>query len=84
MKLNWIIPPNSNVNFDQHRLRLEYQLRPKLVQFLLKELDEECCVDFSCFVFDVYLDTGKVVIAKETPELYAAKISNGFKTNFLT
>ena len=82
MKFNWIAPSNSNVNFDQHKLRLEYQLRPKLVQFLLKELEEECCVDFSCFVFDVYLATGKVAIAQETPEVFTAKISKGFKTYF--
>ncbi len=82
MYFNWIQSPEASVDFHQARQEMEYAIRPKIVRILLATFEDECCVDFSCFYFDVDLDLRVVRIAKDTPEAYRKKIKKAFKAEF--
>ncbi len=55
---------------------MEYRIRPKLFRYLLEHFDQECSGDFSSFSFNVYVASGKIEVAKETPVKYR---ENSFK-----
>ncbi len=55
---------------------LEYNLRPRIMRFLLSRLDVDA--DFSTFHFDVNVDKKWVTISDKTPKAYILKISPDF------
>ncbi|MEN1785565.1 MAG: hypothetical protein AAGF77_10535, partial [Bacteroidota bacterium] len=56
--------------FAKRCIDLEYTLRPKIIKFLMERFEQECCGDFSCFYFDVEVNTGIIKMASKTPLHY--------------
>ncbi|MEK6154604.1 hypothetical protein WIW50_15145 [Flavobacteriaceae bacterium 3-367] len=78
MKFNWI---GSNATKDEIKrfcIDLEYELRSKITYFLMLRLENECDGDFSCFHFDVNVDSMQVTISDKTPKEYTRKIQSDF------
>ncbi|NAS11057.1 hypothetical protein [Poritiphilus flavus] len=78
MKFNWISTAEADDTLKKRCIELEYQLRPKITRFLMARLEQECCGDFSCFYFDVNLETRQISIANKTPVRYTRRIAFDF------
>ncbi|GMN07477.1 hypothetical protein MTsPCn5_28660 [Croceitalea sp. MTPC5] len=78
MKFNWIFKNQTEQDFSKRCIELEYTLRPKITKFLLKQMDSELDGDFSCFHFDVDMNSNWVWISKKTPQQYLLKIRKAF------
>ncbi len=78
MKFNWISNAEADDTLKKFCIDLEYQLRPKITRFLMERLEPECCGDFSCFYFDVNLETRQISIANKTPVKYTRRIALDF------
>jgi len=79
VKFNWIID-QARGNVTKMCVDLEYELRPKIVRFLMARLEQECSGDFSNFYFDVNIKTREIRISNKTPESLAAKIRLEFES----
>ncbi|MGB5819824.1 MAG: hypothetical protein WBG90_10095 [Saonia sp.] len=79
MKFNWIGADALKDDIKKFCIDLEYELRPKITHFLMSRLENECGGDFSCFHFDVNMDTRQVTISDKTPKEYIQKIQSDFE-----
>ncbi|MEL6917617.1 MAG: hypothetical protein AAFO99_07780 [Bacteroidota bacterium] len=79
MKFNWIGTESVKDDIKKFCIDLEYELRPKITRFLMLRLENECCGDFSCFHFDVNMDTMQITISEKTPKEYIQKIQSDFE-----
>ena len=82
MKFNWIFSKDADPNQTKRCIDLEYQLRPRITRFLLERFENECCGDFSCFHFDIFVETEKVTMGKNTPEEYIRLYGGEFERYF--
>ncbi len=78
MKFNWIFSKAIDSGQKKRCIDLEYQLRPKITRYLLDKFEIECCGDFSCFYFDVDMNTERVWVNSKTPEEFAHKLGADF------
>ena len=78
MKFNWIVGNTADEQLQRFCIDLEYQLRPRIVKFLIEKFDHDCCSDFSCFHFDVDLQRNLITLANSTPEQYRREIESDF------
>ena len=76
MHFHWIFDE------DQVDLRelidLEYQLRSRITRYIMDTLDFDCCIDFSCFHFEVDMVRREIRISEKTPEEYSRLLRMGF------
>lgn len=84
MKFNWIFTKEADNRQRKRCIDLEYQLRPRIIKFLLEQFDnEDCCDDsFSCFHFDVYVETEMVYMGEDTPDNYLSTMADQFDLLF--
>lgn len=82
MKFNWIFSKDADQDQKKRCIDLEYQLRPRITRFLLEHFENEYGGDFSCFHFDVFVDTEKVTMGNNTPEKYLRLYSGEFDRIF--
>ncbi len=82
MKFNWISTREANDTLKRLCIDLEYQLRPKITRFLMSRLEPECCGDFSCFYFDVDLESGNITLSDQTPPEFLRLIGTDFDLEF--
>ncbi|VXB83650.1 hypothetical protein [Maribacter litoralis] len=71
MNFNWILGDNDDKSFHKLCIDIEYELRPKIVKFLIA--NNECiegCTDFSCFHFDVDFQSRSISVSQLTPAKY--------------
>lgn len=78
MKFNWNSVDEVDERVKKFCIDLEYKLRPRITYFLMKRLEKECRGDFSCFYFDVDLESLYVSIARPTPIKYKRRIALDF------
>ncbi|KJD35074.1 hypothetical protein PW52_12010 [Tamlana sedimentorum] len=68
MKINW----NSTSSFSDEvlstKLKMEYEFRKRVMKFIIENNIPECCEDYSCVVFDFFVDENCFKISKETHE----------------
>lgn len=67
MHFNWIYTNPTDQGQKARSIELEYELRPKIIRYLMERFDNECDGDFSCFHFDVDMLTSMVSISPKTP-----------------
>lgn len=85
MKFNWIFPQQTATNIQKKRcIDLEYQLRPRIVKFLLEQFDddEHGVENFAAFHFDVHIETEEVFMTQDTPENYFNALADRFNLLF--
>lgn len=84
VKFNWIFSRKATVRQLERCVDLEYQLRPKIMRFLLEHFgNDECSEDnFSCFHFDVYVETELVYMNQNTPDEFLTVAENKFDLFF--
>jgi hypothetical protein len=78
MRFNWKSVNEIDDKVKKFCIDLEYKLRPKITNFLMTHLEQECGGDFSCFHFDVDLEDVSVTIARPTPLEYKRRIASEF------
>jgi len=83
VKFNWIIDQTRG-NINKLCVDLEYELRPKIIRFLMAHVEQECHGDFSSFHFDVNVKNRQITISDKTPEYLAAKIRSAFELQINT
>jgi len=64
---NWIYTNPTDQSQKARYIELEYELRPKIIRYLMERFESECDGDFSCFHFDVDMLTNMVSISPKTP-----------------
>lgn len=82
MKFNWIFTKEADHRQKARCIDLEYQLRPRIIQFLLEQFGQDDQYDdsFSKFHFDVYVDSELVFIGQETPDEFVSQLGNAFES----
>ena len=78
MHFNWLTNLPKDQRFNRLSIELEYVLRPQLTRYLMRKFEQECCGDFSCFYFEVDVNTQWVRIGRQTPEEYRKVIELDF------
>ncbi len=78
MKFNWNSVHEIDDSVRKYCIELEYKLRPKITYFLMAHFENECCGDFSCFHFDVDLESQNISIARPTPLKFKRRIAAEF------
>jgi len=78
VKFNWIFTHQTDQDLRERCIEMEYELRPKITRFLLKQFDNEFDGDFSHFHFDVDMTSNWVWISEKTPQQYLLKIRKAF------
>ncbi len=79
MTFNWILDEQADEKLKKFCVELEYQLRPKIMRFLMSRLEKECGGDFSCFYFDVDLGSRCITLSPKTPTRYISLIEADFE-----
>lgn len=67
MHFNWIFTNPTDPNQKARSIELEYELRPKLIRYLMERFEDACDGDFSCFHFDVDVLSNLVSVSPKTP-----------------
>ncbi|NKI33139.1 hypothetical protein [Croceivirga thetidis] len=84
MTFNWIYTREADHHQRKRCIDLEYQLRPRIIKFLLEQFDDDEHSDenFAAFHFDVYVETAEVYMAQDTPVNYLNSMADRFDTIF--
>lgn len=80
MHFNWIYTNPTDQNQKIRSIELEYELRPKIIRYLMDRFDNELDGDFSCFHFEVDIFNKVVRITSKTPERYRLIALQDFDT----
>ena len=78
MHFNWVTNLPKDQRFNRLSIELEYELRPRITKYLMQKFEQECCGDFSCFYFEVDVNTQWVRVSRDTPEEYRKVIEPDF------
>ncbi|APA65050.1 MULTISPECIES: hypothetical protein [Maribacter] len=80
MRFNWILGDTADEKLHRWCVDLEYQLRPKIVKFLITNFESlDACSDFSCFHFNVDVIANKITVSEQTPAAYRNAITTKFE-----
>lgn len=80
MNFNWILGDNDDESFHKLCIDIEYELRPKIVKFLITNFESlDACSDFSSFHFDVDVIANKITVSEQTPAAYRNAITTKFE-----
>tara|TARA_Y100000815_G_scaffold69787_1_gene58716 strand:- start:524 stop:781 length:258 start_codon:yes stop_codon:yes gene_type:complete len=74
VKIHWHSNTDLIDSALENKIQLEFNFRQKIIRFFIENNIKECCTDYSCYVFDYYVDSEKIEISKETPEPYYSKL----------
>ena len=80
LNFNWISEQGLNAELHKSYIELEYELRLKIMKFLISRLEHKCEGDFSSFHFDVDMVSRTISISEKTPRKYAQEIEPDFDT----
>lgn len=78
MHFNWLTNLPKDQRYSRLSIELEYELRPRITRYLMRKFESDCCGDFSCFHFDVDVNTQWVRVGRSTPERYRSVIAQDF------
>ena len=78
MHFNWLTNLPKDKRFSRLSVELEYDLRPRLTRYLMRKFENDICGDFSCFHFDVDVNTQWVRVGAQTPEEFRKVIALDF------
>jgi len=80
MRFNWILGDRTDEKLYRLCVDIEYQLRPKIVKFLILNFDSlDTSSYFSCFFFNVDLNTNRITVDEQTPVAYRNAINSKFE-----
>jgi len=74
VKINWHSETQLSSNELDGRIKIEFNFRQKMTRFLMRHSSLDCCEDFSCYVFDYFVDNKNIAISKDTPEPYYSNL----------
>lgn len=75
---NWIHQGPPDPDSEKRAIELEYQLRPRIVRFLMDRLGPEYLGDFTDFHFDVDMIRREVRLSDKTPAAYLTVLACDF------